>query len=68
MKWESLYTRGNKVPANAVEPLFQVLMQHGELELKERRAPWLAARGGSFHRSVTASPRARNSGTGRSGQ
>ena len=38
MKWESLYTRGNKVPANAVEPLFQVLMQHGELELK-RRAP-----------------------------
>lgn len=39
MKWESLYTRGNKVPANAVEPLFQVLMQHGELELKERRAP-----------------------------
>ena len=39
IKWESLYTRAGTTQANAVEPLFRMLLKHGELELKEKRTP-----------------------------
>lgn len=38
IKWESLYARAGTSHANAVEPLFRMLLKHGELELKEKRA------------------------------